>query len=61
MGAGIREALDAGVVKRDDIFVVSKVWATYTTRCELALDKSLESLGLDYVDLFLVVSSGPLS
>jgi len=35
---------------------VSKVWATYNTRVELGLDKSLKSLGLDYVDLFLVVS-----
>jgi diketogulonate reductase-like aldo/keto reductase len=34
---------------------VSKVWATYTTRCELGLQKSLEKLGLEYVDLFLVV------
>lgn len=33
---------------------MSKVWATYTTRCELGLEKSLKSLGLDYVDLYLV-------
>ena len=33
---------------------MSKVWATYTTRVEEGLDKSLKSLGLDYVDLFLV-------
>ena len=35
---------------------MSKVWTTYNTRVELGLDKSLKSLGLDYVDLFLVVS-----
>ncbi len=40
----------------EDIFVVTKVWATYSTRPELCLDKSLKSLGLDYVDLVLVVS-----
>lgn len=54
VGQGIKAAIDAGVVKREEIFVVSKVWATYTTRVELGLDKSLKSLGLDYVDLFLV-------
>ncbi len=43
-------------MKREDVFVVSKVWTTYNTRVELGLDKSLKSLGLDYVDLFLVVS-----
>ncbi|KAK0612344.1 NADP-dependent oxidoreductase domain-containing protein [Bombardia bombarda] len=53
VGEGLNEAFASGI-KREDIFVVSKVWATYTTRCELGLDKSLKSLGLDYVDLFLV-------
>jgi len=53
VGAGLKEAFAAGV-KREDIFVVTKVWATYNTRVELGLDKSLKSLGLDYVDLFLV-------
>ncbi len=46
-------------MRREDIFVVTKVWNTYNTRVELALDKSLKSLGLDYVDLFLVVSGRP--
>ncbi|KAK0655110.1 NADP-dependent oxidoreductase domain-containing protein [Cercophora newfieldiana] len=53
VGAGLAEAFASGI-KREDIFVVSKVWATYNTRVELGLDKSLKSLGLDYVDLFLV-------
>jgi glycerol 2-dehydrogenase (NADP+)/D-galacturonate reductase len=44
-------------VKREDVFVVTKVWATYNTRVEEGLDKSLKSLGLDYVDLLLVVST----
>lgn len=55
VGAGLKAAFEAGV-KREDIFVVTKVWATYNTRPELGLDKSLKALGLDYVDLFLVVS-----
>lgn len=54
VGQGIRAALAKGFVKREEIFVVSKVWATYNTRVELGLDKSLKSLGLDYVDLYLV-------
>ena len=55
VGQGLAEAFAAGVCKREDVFVVSKVWATYTSRCELGLDKSLKSLGLESVDLFLVV------
>ncbi|KAK3367143.1 NADP-dependent oxidoreductase domain-containing protein [Lasiosphaeria ovina] len=54
VGAGLAEAFASGALRREDVFVVSKVWATYNTRVELGLDKSLKSLGLDYVDLFLV-------
>ncbi|KAL7804161.1 NADP-dependent oxidoreductase domain-containing protein [Trichoderma afarasin] len=53
VGEGLKEAFAAGV-KREDVFVVTKVWATYNTRVEEGLDKSLKSLGLDYVDLLLV-------
>lgn len=57
VGEGLREAFAAGV-RREDVFVVSKLWTTYTTsdeRVQLGLEKSLKSLGLDYVDLFLLV------
>lgn len=60
VGQALREAFAEGVVRREDVFVVGKVWATYTTRVELGLDKSLRSLGLDYVDLFLVVRGVPV-
>ncbi|KAH7176700.1 NADP-dependent oxidoreductase domain-containing protein [Dactylonectria macrodidyma] len=53
VGQGLKAAFESGI-KREDVFVMTKVWASYNTRCELALDKSLKSLGLDYVDLFLV-------
>ena len=53
VGQGLKAAFAAGI-KREDIFVVTKVWNTYGTRCQLGLEKSLKSLGLDYVDLYLV-------
>lgn len=55
VGQGLAEAFASGAVRREDVFVVTKIWATYTTRCELGLEKSLQKLGLDYVDLLLVV------
>jgi len=54
VGEGLKEAFASGAAKREDIFVISKVWATYNTRVAEGLEKSLKSLGLDYVDLYLV-------
>lgn len=54
VGKGIKAAIDDGLVKREDLFVTTKLWNTYATRVEEGLDTSLKSLGLDYVDLFLV-------
>ncbi|KAE8445407.1 H/ACA snoRNP pseudouridylase subunit [Mollisiaceae sp. DMI_Dod_QoI] len=53
VGAGLKEAFDSGI-KREDIFVTTKLWCTYHSRVEQNLDMSLKSLGLDYVDLYLM-------
>ncbi|EFY95743.1 aldo-keto reductase family protein [Metarhizium robertsii] len=53
VGQGLKEAFAAGV-KREGVFVVTKVWATYNTRVAEGLEKSLQSLGLEYVDLLLI-------
>lgn len=34
--------------------MTTKLWSTYHTRVEQNLDISLKSLGLDYVDLYLL-------
>lgn len=60
VGAGLAEAFKGGV-RREDIFVTTKLWSTYHSRVELGLDKSLKSLGLDYVDLFLMHWPVPLN
>ncbi|KAI2463015.1 Aldo/keto reductase [Annulohypoxylon bovei var. microspora] len=54
VGQGLKAAFEAGYAKRSDVFVMTKLWNTYSSRAELGLDKSLAALGLDYVDLFLV-------
>ncbi|KAL4783996.1 NADP-dependent oxidoreductase domain-containing protein [Aspergillus varians] len=54
VGEGINRALSEGLVQRSEIFVTTKLWSTYHTRVEEALNLSLSKLGLDYVDLYLV-------
>lgn len=53
MGAGLKEAFDAGI-KREDIFITSKLWGTFHSRAEEAVDISLKDLGVDYLDLYLM-------
>ncbi|KAI8875874.1 xylose reductase [Backusella circina FSU 941] len=62
VGAGIRKALAEGIVKREELFVVTKLWNTYHNKnvVRRAFDKQLEDLGLDYVDLFLIHFPVPL-
>ncbi|CAI4215610.1 unnamed protein product [Parascedosporium putredinis] len=55
-GEGIRRAIDEGLVKREDIFITTKLWNNYH-RKEYAVDmakKQNETWGLGYIDLFLI-------
>ncbi|MFJ8461764.1 aldo/keto reductase [Lysinibacillus xylanilyticus] len=56
VGRGIRAAIDEGLVTREELFVTSKVWNDGLSYEETlaAYDSSLERLGLDYLDLYLV-------
>lgn len=56
MGQGIREAIANGSVKREEIFLVTKLWNTYhdPAKVEDGCRISLQNLGLDYIDLFLM-------
>lgn len=54
VGEGIKKAIASGKVKREDIFVTTKVFPSYHTRVAESLEKSLKLLDLDYVDLLLI-------
>ncbi|MDX1806698.1 MAG: aldo/keto reductase [Paenisporosarcina sp.] len=56
VGQGIREGLKAAGISREDLFVTSKVWNAdfgYESTLE-AYQASLDKLGLDYLDLYLI-------
>ncbi|WP_132048395.1 aldo/keto reductase [Curtobacterium sp. PhB136] len=53
---GVGKAIRASGLDRDDVFVTTKVWNTNQGRDETlrAFDASLDRLGLDAVDLYLI-------
>jgi diketogulonate reductase-like aldo/keto reductase len=56
VGAALQELFAAGTVRREDLFVTTKLWNNNhrPERVEPALQASLTRLGLDAVDLYLV-------
>ncbi len=56
VGKGVRKAIDEGIVKREDIFATSKIYAS--TDHNKAIEKSLSNLDLDYIDLLLIHQPG---
>ena len=56
VGEALREVFAAGRIKRDDVFVATKLWNNNhrPERVKPAFEASLEKLQLDYVDLYLI-------
>nr|CAD7259806.1 unnamed protein product [Timema shepardi] len=57
IGSAIRSKIsEEGVVKREDLYITSKLWNTHHRPAGVlsACKKSLENFGLDYLDLYLL-------
>jgi diketogulonate reductase-like aldo/keto reductase len=56
VGEALQEIFAEGKVKREEVFVITKLWNTNhrPERAKLALEASLKKLGLDYVDAYLI-------
>lgn len=56
VGAGIKAAIDQGLVSREDLFITSKLWVEDVSaeKASQAINDSLDRLQLDYLDMLLI-------
>jgi len=56
IGEAIKKKVDDGTIKREELFVTTKLWNTFHQPADVkdAFMKSLTDLGLDYIDLYLI-------
>jgi len=53
VGEGVNKAINDGLVKREELFIITKIWSTWKHDPEAGLRAQLKNLDLDYVDLYL--------
>ena len=57
VGEAVREAVAEGICTREELFITSKMWVQDMENYNMAkaaIDASLEKLGLEYLDLYLL-------
>ncbi|XP_037939296.1 aldo-keto reductase family 1 member B1-like [Teleopsis dalmanni] len=56
IGLAIKDKIDEGVLKREDLFVTSKLWCTYhrPDMVRVGCEQSLRRLKLNYLDCYLI-------
>lgn len=56
VGAAVKEAIDTGLVKREELFITTKLWADSASYegAKKAFATSMQKLGIDYLDLYLI-------
>lgn len=56
MGEALKEAMASGKVKREELFITSKLWVQDMDEdaAKAGIQRSLDNLGLEYLDLYLL-------
>ena len=58
VGAGVRQAMEAYGIPREEIFVITKIYPSQFDAPEAAIDMALEKLDLGYIDMMLLHHPG---
>lgn len=58
VGDGVRRAIDEGIVTREEVFITTKLVPWGYDDYDAAIEKANETLGLGYIDLFLIHQQG---
>ncbi|KIO33822.1 hypothetical protein M407DRAFT_240942 [Tulasnella calospora MUT 4182] len=55
-GEGLKRAISDGIVKREEVFITTKLWNTFHKRehVHAAVKRQLADWGVDYFDLYLI-------
>ena len=58
VGKGVKKCIEEGIIKREDIFITTKIMPGAYSNPDLAIEDSLKKLDVDYIDLMLIHQPG---
>ena len=58
VGRALKKAIEENIVKREDVFITTKVMPSNYKSAKKSIDESLAKLQVDYIDLFLIHQPG---
>jgi len=58
VGKGVKKSIEEGIIKREDIFITTKIMPGAYSNPDLAIEDSLKNLDVDYIDLMLIHQPG---
>lgn len=54
IGRVLRKLFESGTIKREELFITSKLWNAFHGNVQKALENTLRDLQLEYLDLYLI-------
>ena len=58
VGRGVKKAINEGIINREDVFITTKIMPGAYSNPDLAIEDSLKTLDIDYIDLMLIHQPG---